>query len=567
MAAEAEEPLAQVRVSAIAGGGRGLFCTQPLDEGDVVARDHPLALVSSGSEVQHLRCAGCWCSLGSLLAQLTLLGTLRDEHPVDAQALARFEANVQAQAVPEHLREVPLMRRLLRVPAVAVDGPAPAGANDAAGTAVYCCAECRDRAPPVPEAASGGGAASPGLIPNDDARAAFLQLAARQDNYYLPLAAQLIERVLRRVAAGGVELADAAAELAVLCGPVYWEQKQVGDGSTGAGAATGWARTVQGQVSEAHALLCRALASALGAAQRAVVQTAAATDAQWRAQFPRHVAREAATVVAEVEEVLSLQSLGRTMGAVAHNAIAVRFFSPLVPFVLRCEDDLSTLAAEGSTAERDAIVRFLAPLLRAAKAVQEQERACTITERKKGDRNAHAGDEDAVEDEEEDDEESDDEDEDSDDEDEMSSDEDSFEEDETYACSWEVAGETEPLSFDSGLFPSSTGSGVFPMVASLNHSCDPNTEVICVASNEAALITTRAVRADEELLISYIATDRPLRERRAALRRHYGFDCCCTRCEAEAEEEEEERSRREVQEERNVDQRRPAKRARATGPS
>ena len=47
-------------------------------------------------------------------------------------------------------------------------------------------------------------------------------------------------------------------------------------------------------------------------------------------------------------------------------------------------------------------------------------------------------------------------------------------------------------------------------------------------------MTTRAVRAGEELTIAYIETDAPRSSRRAKLASGYHFDCGCARCSAEA---------------------------------
>ncbi|KAG8470159.1 hypothetical protein KFE25_008580 [Diacronema lutheri] len=91
------------------------------------------------------------------------------------------------------------------------------------------------------------------------------------------------------------------------------------------------------------------------------------------------------------------------------------------------------------------------------------------------------------------------------------------------------------LVFASTAFPPSRGIALYPTVAQLNHSCEPNCQVVWAhtPAAEATVIATRRVKAGEELCISYVDTRLGVDERRAALARRYGFVCTCARCTAE----------------------------------
>ena len=75
------------------------------------------------------------------------------------------------------------------------------------------------------------------------------------------------------------------------------------------------------------------------------------------------------------------------------------------------------------------------------------------------------------------------------------------------------------------------GAGSF-----FNHSCVPNTMNISNMETTGATVTfttVRAVKKGEELTISYLDEGAPVAERRAALRKHYGFTCTCPKCVTE----------------------------------
>ena len=87
-----------------------------------------------------------------------------------------------------------------------------------------------------------------------------------------------------------------------------------------------------------------------------------------------------------------------------------------------------------------------------------------------------------------------------------------------------------------------------PLFSFFNHSCDPNVVDDTDeddTSSTLILKTTRGVKANQELFISYLhedSLDLPRAERNGLLRQWIGRDCCCTRCLKEMAAEIEEGS-------------------------
>lgn len=74
------------------------------------------------------------------------------------------------------------------------------------------------------------------------------------------------------------------------------------------------------------------------------------------------------------------------------------------------------------------------------------------------------------------------------------------------------------------------GSCLMTCISCLNHSCDPNAEVVFTDSSEATLRLLKDVRKGEELFISYINCDGlDVWQRRERLS-EWGFTCACPRC-------------------------------------
>eukprot|EP00928_Gymnodinium_smaydae_P071978 TRINITY_DN55434_c0_g1_i1.p1 TRINITY_DN55434_c0_g1~~TRINITY_DN55434_c0_g1_i1.p1 ORF type:complete len:291 (-),score=69.80 TRINITY_DN55434_c0_g1_i1:9-881(-) len=85
----------------------------------------------------------------------------------------------------------------------------------------------------------------------------------------------------------------------------------------------------------------------------------------------------------------------------------------------------------------------------------------------------------------------------------------------------------------------SDGEGVVlcPLIHLANHACDGNSEFApCPdGAGHFVLRVLRPVAPGEELTYSYLGDqllgDQDVEERRAVLRRRWGFDCCCSLCE------------------------------------
>ena len=72
-----------------------------------------------------------------------------------------------------------------------------------------------------------------------------------------------------------------------------------------------------------------------------------------------------------------------------------------------------------------------------------------------------------------------------------------------------------------------------PLVATVNHSCDPNA-VITFDGPILSLRSSRAIESDEEISISYIDCTNPYHMRQEELRDRYFFSCRCGRCQRES---------------------------------
>lgn len=82
--------------------------------------------------------------------------------------------------------------------------------------------------------------------------------------------------------------------------------------------------------------------------------------------------------------------------------------------------------------------------------------------------------------------------------------------------------------------PVAVGSGHYPTIARVNHSCDPNVEWRFInGTADIELVALRLISRDEELFISYIDQTQNVAHRRQQLQSLYGFVCECPRCLAE----------------------------------
>ena len=82
---------------------------------------------------------------------------------------------------------------------------------------------------------------------------------------------------------------------------------------------------------------------------------------------------------------------------------------------------------------------------------------------------------------------------------------------------------------------------VFTTFSRINHSCMGNVAIMPVDGGEvgrSCLVATRDIKANEEILISYVRSGMPVAERRERLQMKYKFDCECDLCAAGKDGEE-----------------------------
>src|SRR5271163_4858452 len=91
---------------------------------------------------------------------------------------------------------------------------------------------------------------------------------------------------------------------------------------------------------------------------------------------------------------------------------------------------------------------------------------------------------------------------------------------------------------------------LFPLHTHLNHSCEPNAKAIDTpgrladVSGRTAFLSNvltkvvslaRTIEPDEEITVSYVNPEWPVTVRKEALKRDYGFECQCKKCQLESQ--------------------------------
>ncbi|KAF1325362.1 Histone-lysine n-methyltransferase atxr2, partial [Globisporangium splendens] len=76
------------------------------------------------------------------------------------------------------------------------------------------------------------------------------------------------------------------------------------------------------------------------------------------------------------------------------------------------------------------------------------------------------------------------------------------------------------------------GTALFPIVCTMNHSCEPNCTVLYTKDGNAHVVAVRDIQKGEELCICYIDIDDDVHTRQVNLR-EYQFKCFCARCSRE----------------------------------
>ncbi|RDW60172.1 hypothetical protein BP5796_11778 [Coleophoma crateriformis] len=88
-------------------------------------------------------------------------------------------------------------------------------------------------------------------------------------------------------------------------------------------------------------------------------------------------------------------------------------------------------------------------------------------------------------------------------------------------------------SFQVKHFNEMVGYCFDPLLARMNHSCDPNAEV-SFSEHDYRVTALRGIKKDEPVVISYIDVNNDRDTRRKELKERWHFDCKCVRCEGEA---------------------------------
>lgn len=88
---------------------------------------------------------------------------------------------------------------------------------------------------------------------------------------------------------------------------------------------------------------------------------------------------------------------------------------------------------------------------------------------------------------------------------------------------------------DASGFLGVEGTALFPIMCTMNHSCDPNCTVLYTRNGEGHVVAIRDIQQGEELCICYIDIDMDLAARERNLR-EYKFTCHCSRCAREREQ-------------------------------
>ncbi|KAL4116901.1 hypothetical protein PRIC2_012353 [Phytophthora ramorum] len=84
-------------------------------------------------------------------------------------------------------------------------------------------------------------------------------------------------------------------------------------------------------------------------------------------------------------------------------------------------------------------------------------------------------------------------------------------------------------------YPSIEGTALFPIICTMNHSCDPNCTVLYTKNGDGHVVAIRDIKKGEELCICYIDVDMDVQMREANLR-EYKFKCFCSRCVQERQQ-------------------------------
>eukprot|EP01122_Echinamoeba_exundans_P009885 TRINITY_DN355_c0_g1_i10.p1 TRINITY_DN355_c0_g1~~TRINITY_DN355_c0_g1_i10.p1 ORF type:complete len:489 (-),score=48.55 TRINITY_DN355_c0_g1_i10:1216-2682(-) len=91
-----------------------------------------------------------------------------------------------------------------------------------------------------------------------------------------------------------------------------------------------------------------------------------------------------------------------------------------------------------------------------------------------------------------------------------------------------------PLEFSQSPFMNNlciSGTGLYAVANTMNHSCLPNVAVTCSTnSDEISVLALTRIKRGDELVISYIDEEGPFAQRKQQLHQFYSFECTCAKC-------------------------------------
>ena len=113
----------------------------------------------------------------------------------------------------------------------------------------------------------------------------------------------------------------------------------------------------------------------------------------------------------------------------------------------------------------------------------------------------------------------------------------------TNSCdpSTSACGSSNSNGSTSATYEAPGGTALYPIASFINHSCEPNLDVIMSPYGNIAFRTRTTILPNTELTITYLDSSTPVNIRRVQLYHSYGFECQCTLCQQQLRDIEKEK--------------------------
>ena len=534
---------APVTVSASRLGlGNGLSATKKLRAGETLWAESPLASTQTAENARAvLACASCHSSVGTIDAQLRLAAGRIDQ--IEAAALSLSGIQIKETSCREtQTREVTNEDEDASCPFSSLPGfeaargiprVTPCRNRDASGCpAVYCSPECLVRhaarghdvaccgdagatatAPDAPDAEEGdetSASTAASTSASTSARrvavkaaGAFRRDCGHHDN--LALVAELVGSIAERLKQGDDWLEATKACRGLVGGP-WWDVSGEDDPETKTRLRRVAARSAALLAASARAA-CEAARADLEVSDGSIPSHTNASDDSSFSDSSCHLAAARASsltlaFVPTVLERLGNDGFGHVLGICDLNQWSLRVDGPMrnvTRELLRVDEN------DGAEATRATLNALLPLALEAQERRDEEDLAAG--------RPRWGGDEDDVS-------------------------EERYDETSSFAEEIRVdeTSDAEDLyDVSRRLFPMFAGTGLFPLLCLVNHSCLPNATTRYSSWKGRTMVRVEALRdveKGEELSVSYIDETQTVAQRENALAA-YGFKCACARCVAE----------------------------------